>query len=465
MSKVKIGLLPLYVKIYDTYNPERRRYIEQFYADAKANLEAKGAEVVGAPVCRLEHEFLEAVNKFENEKVDALVTLHLAYSPSLQSERVLAETKLPLIIMDTTPDYSFFPKTVGDRYMTAYNHGIHGVQDMCTLLRKNGKDFQIFAGHMDHSDVVERVVAAAVGAKLANALRCAKVGTIGGIYDGMGDFRVPYGIMEKQIGAKAYIFDTVEAKKAFYEVTEEEVDAICRENEEMFSIVSGSEETLRGDARFAAVVRKWIEKEGLTAFTQNFLTSFKDTGFPYAPFIEACKAMARGLGYAGEGDVLTAALVGALMSVYKDTAFVEMFCPDWEGNAIYLSHLGELNPNLTVSPARICLKALPYPNVNEYVGVAGTYRDGRGVYVSLAPTGEGKYTLVLSEVDMFRHPEYNDDQCFVAGWFRPSCSVASFLEQFSIAGGTHHGAFAYGADIRALESFGKIMGFEVVTIK
>ena len=464
MNQLKVGLLPLYVEIYDTYNPERRQWIEAFYADAKAHLEAAGAEVITAPVCRLEHEFKEAIQKFERENADALVTLHLAYSPSLQSEHVLADTKLPLIIMDTTPDYKFFPSTVNGRYMTAYNHGIHGVQDMCTLLKKNGKEYQIFAGHMDHSDVVARVVAAALGAKLAAALHHAKVGTIGGIYDGMGDFRVPYDRMKKELGAEVAVFDTVAAKKAFFEITEEEVDGICKENQEMFRLVSGSEELLRADARFAAVVRHWIEKEGLTAFTQNFLMAFRDTGFPYAPFIEACKAMGRGIGYAGEGDVLTAALVGALMSVYKDTAFVEMFCPDWEGNTIYLSHLGELNPNLTVSPARICLKALPYPNVNEYVGLAGTYRAGKGVYASLAPTGDGQYTLVLSETEMVEHPDYADDQCFVAGWIRPQCSVAEFLERFSRAGGTHHGAFAYGADIRALESFGKIMGFDVVVI-
>ena len=86
MNQLKVGLLPLYVEIYDTYNPERRQWIEAFYADAKAHLEAAGAEVITAPVCRLEHEFKEAIQNFERENADALVTLHLAYSPSLQTK-------------------------------------------------------------------------------------------------------------------------------------------------------------------------------------------------------------------------------------------------------------------------------------------------------------------------------------------------------------------------------------------
>jgi len=32
---------------------------------------------------------------------------------------------------------------------------------------------------------------------------------------------------------------------------------------------------------------------------------------------------------------------------------------------------------------------------------------------------------------------------------------------FSMAGGTHHSALVYGADIRELAAFGKMMGFEV----
>ena len=61
------------------------------------------------------------------------------------------------------------------------------------------------------------------------------------------------------------------------------------------------------------------------------------------PFLEISRLMERGIGYAGEGDVLTAALVGALMKVYAETTFTEMFCPDWKGNSIMLSHMGEIN--------------------------------------------------------------------------------------------------------------------------
>ncbi|MCL4377237.1 MAG: hypothetical protein M1409_02460 [Actinobacteria bacterium] len=48
----------------------------------------------------------------------------------------------------------------------------------------------------------------------------------------------------------------------------------------------------------------------------NFSVLTADSGFPTIPFLEASKSMARGIGYAGEGDVLTAALTGSLIRLH-----------------------------------------------------------------------------------------------------------------------------------------------------
>ena len=51
------------------------------------------------------------------------------------------------------------------------------------------------------------------------------------------------------------------------------------------------------------------------------------------------------------------------------------------------------------------------------------------------------------------------------GWFKPCKPVAEFLEDYSMAGGTHHSAMVYDADIREIRAFGKMMGFEVIEIR
>ena len=139
MKKVKIGFLPLYVKLYDDGTPNMRLRIDAFAKEVIELFKAKkDVDIIASDVCRLEGEFKDAIDLFEKEKVDSIVTLHLAYSPSLESEKVLKNTNLPIVILDTTPNFDFTGDE--DTESISYNHGLHGVQDMCNLLlRKSNR--------------------------------------------------------------------------------------------------------------------------------------------------------------------------------------------------------------------------------------------------------------------------------------------------------------------------------------
>jgi len=169
MSKPKVGLLPLYIKLYDDSWPEMQPRVDGFYRQIVSALGERGLEVDSAPVCRLAPEFKAAIREFEKARVDAIVTLHMAYSPSLESSAALAATSLPIVVLDTTPTYGYGPQQ--DPAELLYNHGIHGVQDMCNLLLRNHKAFQIEAGHWEKTDVLDRVAAWARAARLATAMR------------------------------------------------------------------------------------------------------------------------------------------------------------------------------------------------------------------------------------------------------------------------------------------------------
>jgi hypothetical protein len=59
-------------------------------------------------------------------------------------------------------------------------------------------------------------------------------------------------------------------------------------------------------------------------FDSLTVTCLGATAPPVMPFLEFSKAMERGIGYAGEGDALTAVLVGALASEKREEVhFVE----------------------------------------------------------------------------------------------------------------------------------------------
>jgi L-arabinose isomerase len=237
-----------------------------------------------------------------------------------------------------------------------YNHGIHGVQDMCNVLKRNGKGYFIEAGHWEKSDVLERVVSDVNAVKIAAYMKSARVGRIGEPFTGMGDFDVPPDVLRSTIGINTIVFDFNTSKDLFLQLDPTEIDAEVTSNLNNFLADGVDADIHRQAAATCLSVRKWLEKEKLTAFTVNFMAIDSTSGLNCMPFLEASKAMARGIGYAGEGDVLTAALVGALLSVYSETSFTEMFCPDWKNNSIYVSHMGEMNIALSADRPVLTVK-------------------------------------------------------------------------------------------------------------
>ena len=106
MSKIKVGFLPLYIKLYDdTSGPSYRVPMEKYMHMAINMLETQGIEVVLADVCRIKPEFEAAAAMFNEADVDAVITMHLAYSPSLESIEALLSLKAPIIVFDSTPHY------------------------------------------------------------------------------------------------------------------------------------------------------------------------------------------------------------------------------------------------------------------------------------------------------------------------------------------------------------------------
>ena len=462
--KLKVGYLPLYIKLYDDDDPHMRDPMVAYMDHLIAELGLRGLDIVQAPVCRIKEEFDAAAEMLNASGVCAVITQNLAYSPSLESIEALLSLKVPQVILDTTPDFDMYD--TADTYNGIDpNHGIHGVQDMCSMLKRNGRAYTLCVGHEKNSDVLDQVVSACRAAAIAEAFRSAKVGTAGGSFDGMGDFLISADDLKRLTGAEIVTLTKEEAASYEATVTPEEIEEVIARDRADFVWEVKNEEYYRTQVRASLVLRKWIEAQSLTAATVNFLKT-EECGLPTMPFVECSRMMARGIGYAGEGDVLTAAFVGALMKVYgTEAAFTEMFCPDWKNSLLLLSHMGEAN--LAQSCRQPILRDEPFP-YNSYGHTAAAYvcmKPGKAVLVNLAPMGE-RISMVLSPVEMVGvSSEHSAYRYAEEGWLKPVKPLGQFLKEFSELGGTHHSALVYGADLNELAAFGKMMNFSVSVIQ
>jgi L-arabinose isomerase len=276
----------------------------------------------------------------------------------------------------------------------------------------------------------------------------------------MGDFAVAEEVLRAKLGLEVETLAAGDLAADVAGVTEADVREEVARDRAAFECALPEEVHARS-VRVGLGLRRRLEESGAGAFSLNFLAFDQATGpVDTVPFLEASKAMARGVGYAGEGDVLTAALVGALQRGFGRTTFTEIFCPDWRGDSLFLSHMGEINPEVAADRPRLVEKPFPYTPARPPAVLVCAPKPGKAVLVDLAPGPKDTFRLLVSPVEVLGDSPRPDMRDTIRGWIRPARGVPGFLEEYGRSGGTHHHALVLGRSAEALEAFAAFAGLE-----
>jgi L-arabinose isomerase len=440
----RIGLLPLYLELYDRVRPEARPEMEEWAEHVGGVFEDLGLDVVSAPVLtsrlQIESKLRDMLN---NEEPDGLVTLHLAYSPSLESAEPLVRAKLPLLLLDTTPSPSFGEDADAD--MMFRNHGIHGVQDLSCTLQRRERPYLLSVGHMDDEQLRDDVKLNCRAMRGARALSHMRVLMIGDKFEGMGDFAVDPEVLGSQLGIYVHRVSVSEVAKVARTITDEDLDgeAVCDSGDCNCSLIDP--EVLRRTNRVGLAVRRMMEEEDADAMTFNFASFTGGQGIETVPFLEASKAMARGQGYAGENDALTAGLVGALAQAGCRLTFTEMFCPDWEGGTVFMSHMGECGLGVVSEQGTLVEKHYEFSDVENPAIAIPKVTPGEATLVNLAPGPNNIFKFITARVEVLDRGPVDGFPEVPHFWIRPlDHDLRDFLQRYSEIGGTHHLALCLG---------------------
>ena len=460
----KVGLLPFYLDLYDEVRPGLRSGFDGFIHDVTAAFEARGIAVETTPVCRIADEFKAAIRQVEAADADCIVTLHLAYSPSLESIDAFCRTRLPIIILDTSMDAEFGLNVSPERIM--YNHGVHGVMDFASMLRRRRRGFEIVAGHGTDSRTLDRAAEMVRAAVAARSFRGSRILRVGQAFVGMGDFAVEESVLADRLGIEVRQVGLDALDEAIRTVSDAAVAAEAAIDREQF-ICDLSDETHSRSVRVGLGLRHLLDDGGFQGMSVNF-QAFDRADRPAStmPFLEISKAMARGVGYAGEGDVLTAVLVGALTRGFEAVTFTEIFCADWDGDLLFLSHMGEISPAVAGDVPQIIAKPFLVGGALDPAVLTCAVKVGPAVFVNLVPGPDDTFSLIVAPVDVVAEDDSLDPAMrkVVRAWVRPRCSVTEFLETYSRAGGTHHSALVLGERAAAIAAFGRMIGLQVVPV-
>jgi len=438
--KPRIGLLPLMLELYDEAAPELKPKQAKF-AEEIAKALGDDIQVGSAPVCNTRGQVEAAVEDFEAKRLDGIIVVHLSYAPSLISANALTRTSLPVLLLDTTPaprlDENLTPADIME------NHGIHGVQDLANILLRADKTYHIVAGHILNPDIVQQVKDWCRAAMTLRFWRRMRVGLIGTPFEGMGDFSVDLTAFKLVIGPEVTQVPVEEVVKLAKAASDDEVEAEMAADLERFQPADDLDPELHAIAVRAGLgLRKAIQEYELDALSMHFMAFNNHPDIGTVPFLEISKLISKGMGYAGEGDVVCASLVAAMACQFDRASFTEMFCPDWDGGKVLMAHMGECNPDLAAEKA--ILKNVPFKFGRlrgTTIALAGM-APGPATLVDLCCVGGDMYRLIAGSVEVadfpvldITMPHYKID---------PLMPLGEFLIRYSELGGTHHLAIVPG---------------------
>ncbi len=447
--------LELYHKQFPDFNKILCRQLKKYCGEI-----SEFSEIKYSNICFKQSQVKAAVKNSESLDVDCILLIPMCYTASLMTLDPIMGTDIPIVIWNTQEarkiDEDF------DFNILLENHVTQGTQDLTNVLLRNNKIFGLESGHYKDKDALRKLREWLVAARAHRFSKTCRVGKLGQAFEGMGDFAVDENKMRKKWGPEKVQLNVDRFVELFMAVKDSETDELLKNDLKQFDVSPEvTEDIHRLSLKLEIAMRLLVQENKLDAFTMNFLELIGK--IPTIPFLGINKLISEGMGYAAEGDIVTAALMAEMRQLAGIANFTEIYTLDYEKNLMLMTHMQECNPALARKNAKIRLVRKDFwaKGCKAYTGMHYTLEPGPVTLVCLTTDEKGDFIYIVYETAIM------DRQLFekfdIPHWvIQLNEPVGDFLTRYSMAGGTHHLAAVPGEKAGIVE---KLARFNQIKIK
>jgi len=461
-QKPKIGLLGLMHGLYDKSQPELPATQEAWARRLAERL--KDAADVDFPGAAKDRELIEKyVKEFNTKEYDGIMIVNLLYSPGMRVVQALADNRLPLMLANIQP----LPGVTGDWNWTLLttNQGIHGIQDTGNMVVRAGLNPAIITEDWESGAFKEFFSDWALAAHTVARLKRMKVAIFGRMPH-MGDILGDDAAFYRKFGLEVNHETIGEVYRYMESMTPEEIDRQVEEDGKNFEIAPDLPvESHRYAACLQLAFEKFIADRGYAGFTPYF-NIFKDDGrFKQLPILGASNLLAKGYGYAAEGDANALALTVIGHILVGEPHFTEMYSLDFGRDAALMSHMGEGNWKVARKdrPIRLIDRPLDIGDLENPPTPVYSAEPGPATLISLVAVEGEYYRLLVSRgtvLDTEEIPGIPMNYTF----FKPDTGIRNSMNAWLKYGGTHHQVMFLGEHARKFKMLCDILGVEYIEV-
>jgi L-arabinose isomerase len=461
--KPRVGILGIMQDLYDDMIPGIAQQQAGYAGEIAAHL-ADVAEFIPSKPIKYREDAERAMREFENADLDGVMVVMLTYGPAMRVARLLAESRLPILMANIQPEPSVTP--AWDMADMTYNQGVHGAQDTANAMVRAGRRFTVLTDDWRSEQFRADVGRWARAAAAVTAWKSLKVALFGYAMNDMGDIRVDESALIRSLGPEILAVAQGDLYRGMRAVTEDAVAEVIAFEDGRFEIDPRLSATERADhARMQVAIQRILDEGGFGAYTAHFDAIGEDGRFARLPLAAASTLMARGYGYAAEGDVLTACLVSAGHVLIGDAHFTEMYAMDFPSDSVLMSHMGEGNWKVARAdrPVRLIKRPLGIGRLEDPPTFLFQYQPGPATLATLVSLGGERFRLVVAEGENLDSQELPALE-MPYGQFRPATGLRACLNGWLAAGGPHHEVMNLGHHAASWRVFCELAGIEYVQV-
>jgi L-arabinose isomerase len=459
----RIGILGVMQDLYDDMIPGIAARQEGYAAELADRL-AGVATFTPSKAIKYREDAERAMAGFEQAGLDGVMVVMLTYGPAMRLARLLAESRLPILLANIQPEPAV--TAAWDMADMTYNQGVHGAQDTANAMVRAGRRFCVLTDDWHSDRFRDQVGRWARAAAAVTRWRSLKVALFGYAMNDMGDIRVDESALIRSLGPEILAVAPGDLYRGMLAASDAEVAEVIAFEDGRFEIDPRlSREEREDHARMQVAIEHILEQGGFGAYTAHFDAIGEDGRFRRLPLAAASTLMAKGYGYAAEGDVLTACLVAAGHTLIGDAHFTEMYAMDFPSDSVLMSHMGEGNWKIARSdrPVKLIKRPLGIGRLDDPPTFLFQYQPGPATLAALVSLEGERFRLVVAEGENLDSEELPGLE-MPYGQFRPASGIRACLNGWLAAGGPHHEVMNLGHHAAAWRDFCELAGIEFVTV-
>lgn len=255
-------------------------------------------------------------------------------------------------------------------------------------------------------------------------------------------------------------------------VKQNEIDALVAQYEKEYQIASNAKDggkdrvSVIEAARIEVALRKFLGERNIKAFTTNFDALH---GMHQLPGLACQRLMAEGIGFGGEGDWKTAALVRTMKVMANGlkggTSFMEDYTYDFDGDnsAILQAHMLEVCPSIAALKPRLEVHPLGIGGKKDPARLVFDTAPGNGIAATIVDMGN-RFRMIANDVEVIKTKAALPKLPVAQAFWKPMPNLETSAQAWILAGGTHHTSFSMALNKEYLEDYAEIAGIEMLTI-